>query len=679
METTDSGRHRPASRLEGLSSVFTSSSEPPAPRSAAQRALAMEAIFNQMTEGLVIFDPDGNLLDMNPAALAIHGFENVRGLQRHLDTLTDTFDIFDLDGNLLPTDKWPIGRALRGETFDRYDVRVVRPDNGRSWIGSYGGAPVLDEAGNILLAIVTLRDITAEWKAEAELARAKQRIETALTATEVGVWSWDVQRNRMIGDRNLVGLFGIEHDEGGVPLEVYVSRLHEDDRDRVVRAVEHVLAHGGPYAEEYRIVQPSGEVRWILARGRVELDEEGRAQSFPGVAVDVTERRRAEEAARESDERFRVMADGLPLMVWVHDAEGRQEFVNRTFTEYFGVSAEEMTGDTWQDLMHPEDGPAYLEEFQRCTREQRPFHATVRVRRADGAWRALESYGRPRISESGEFKGYVGASIDVTERLEAEKSARKLNRTLERRVAERTADLEERNRELQHFAYIASHDLREPLRKIRTFGDLLLDEADGQLGEEGHFYVERMRSAASRMDGLLSDLLTFSQIAMHPRPFTPIRVKSLISDVLEDYDLKISELNAVVDVEAEGVIDGDAAQLRQLISNLIDNALKFRRDGTPPRIRIRAGLTQAADGDAEPVCRIVVEDDGIGIDARHWDRIFEPFERLHARSKYDGTGMGLAVCRRIARRHRGEIVVESAPAEGSRFIITLPARVISAA
>ncbi len=634
----------------------------------------MDAICNQMTEGLVIFDPQGNLLDMNPAALAIHGFESAESLKRHLNTLTDTFEIYDLSGNLLPTEEWPIGRALAGETFDRYNVRVVRPDTGKTWIGSYGGAPVLDAMGDLLLAIVTLRDITAEWEAEEALTKAKKQIETALTATEVGVWHWDVQQNRMVGDRNILRIFGLNPEESVVPLETYVHRVHEDDRDRVVEAVENVLAVGGSYSEEYRIVRRDGEIRWILARGRVEIDEQGRPASFPGVCVDVTDRRQAEDALRESNERFRVMADGLPFIVWVHDAEGNQEFVNRTFSEFFGVTAEEMTGDAWQDLMHPEDAPAYLEEFLRCARDQRPFRATVRVRRADGSWRAIESYGRPRISDSGEFRGFVGASVDVTERLDAEREVRTLNRTLERRVAERTADLKERNTELQHFAYIASHDLREPLRKIRTFGDLLQDEADRELSEEGSFYIQRMRSSASRMDDLLTDLLDFSRITTHTRPFAPVLVRLLISDIVEDYELKIRELDAVLDVEASGTVDADETQLRRLVSNLIGNALKFRREGIQPQIRVVASVDTASEGTSEHAYRIVVEDNGIGFDEKYLDRIFEPFERLHGKNAYEGTGIGLAICRRIVRRHRGTITAESVPGEGSRFTVVLPAR-----
>ncbi len=635
-----------------------------------QRLPIMEAIFDQMTEGLVIFDSEGNLLDMNPAALAIHGFDDVRRLQRHLSTLTDTFELFDLAGDRLPVEQWPIGRALRGETFDRYDVRVVRADTGKEWVGSYGGAPVLDADGSVLLAVVSLRDVTAEWRAEQELAQAKKQIETALTATEVGVWHWDIQEDRMVGDPNMLRLFGMDENEKGAPLEDYARRIHEADRERVMQSVSSVVQHGGQYAEEYRIVHPERGVRWILARGRVENDAQGRPFSFPGVVVDVTDRRQAEEALRESEALFREMADGLPFIVWVHDADGSQEYVNQTFAEFFGIPSESMTGDKWKEFVHPDDAEMYVGEFARCVREQRPFRATVRARRADGAWRFMESYGKPRLSESGEFRGFVGASVDITEHLEAENAVRELNRTLERRVAERTADLEDRNRELQQFAYVASHDLREPLRKIRTFGDLLLTDMEDALPEQAVFYVDRMRSAAQRMDTLLNDLLAFSRLATHAAPHSRVDLNTLIHSVLEDYELMIGEVQAKVDVIASGIIEADAWQLKQLISNLLDNALKFRRDGVTPRIRIVAEVVE--DYVDAPQCRITVEDNGIGFDVKYAERIFSPFERLHGRSQFEGTGMGLAMCRRIVQRHRGEIIAEGRPGDGSRFVVTLP-------
>lgn len=292
------------------------------PQGMRQALFRSQAIFQQMTEGLAIFDAQGQLLDMNPAALAIHGFENVDSLRRHLSNLDDTFEIWNLEGRLLDTDDWPIARALRGETFTGFEVRVRLKNTGQTWIGSYGGTPVLGPDDKLDVAIVTLRDITAQKEGEAALAQAKARTEVALTATEIGVWHWDVRDNRWLVDAHLLRLFGLGGEPRELALEHFLACVHPDDRERLKRGIETAIFHTGPYQTEYRVVHPDGEVRWIHVRGRAEPDDQGVTVAFPGVAVDVTERVHTEQALRESESRFRAMADGLPLIVWVPPVSG---------------------------------------------------------------------------------------------------------------------------------------------------------------------------------------------------------------------------------------------------------------------------------------------------------------------------------------------------------------------
>jgi PAS domain S-box-containing protein len=191
---------------------------------------------------------------------------------------------------------------------------------------------------------------------------------------------------------------------------------HPDDREMVWNTVQDALQHRKRFQLEYRIVHRDGSVRWVWEQGEGVRNEEGDVAALEGFILDITERKRVEDSLRESEERFRAMSDNLPLIVWVHDAQGRQEFVNRTFCEYFGVTREEMRAERWRVLTHPEDESAYAEEFLRCVREQRDFHATVRVRAADGNWHWIESWGRPRFGPEGEFLGHVGTSLDITER-----------------------------------------------------------------------------------------------------------------------------------------------------------------------------------------------------------------------------------------------------------------------
>jgi signal transduction histidine kinase len=258
-----------------------------------------------------------------------------------------------------------------------------------------------------------------------------------------------------------------------------------------------------------------------------------------------------------------------------------------------------------------------------------------------------------------------------------EDELRKLNRTLEARVHERTADLEVRNRDLQSFAYVASHDLREPLRKIQTFAELVAEEDGQTLGEDARNFLKRMAAAAVRMDRLLHDLLVFSRVGLRADSNTPVHVGDVVEEVLKDFELMIEDTHAEIDVDANVTIEADPPQLRQLITNLIGNALKFRRSQSAPRLRIRAAAINESEpafaAVSYPACKITVEDDGIGFDAKYADRIFEPFERLHGQGTYEGTGMGLAICKRIVQAHGGGIRAESTQGEGSRFVVVLPA------
>ncbi len=274
---------------------------------------------------------------------------------------------------------------------------------------------------------------------------------------------------------------------------------------------------------------------------------------------------------------------------------------------------------------------------------------------------------------------------DLQRRRQTEEALLAARDELEVRVRERTAELatanehlrqstlelERSNRELQDFAFVASHDLQEPLRKIQAFGDRLRGKHGEVLGPEGIDYLERMQRAAHRMHVLINDLLTFSRVTSKGQPFVPTDLGQIAREVLSDLEVRIEQTGGRVEVGALPALDADPLQMRQLLQNLIGNALKFHRDGEHPHVTVSGSVIR--DG-GPPRARIVVADDGIGFDMKYLDRIFTPFQRLHGRLEYEGTGMGLAVCRRIVERHGGTLTAESAPGEGARFLITLPVR-----
>jgi signal transduction histidine kinase len=261
-----------------------------------------------------------------------------------------------------------------------------------------------------------------------------------------------------------------------------------------------------------------------------------------------------------------------------------------------------------------------------------------------------------------------------------EAAANILSVTLERRRADdmlraSNANLERSNRELQEFASVASHDLQEPLRKIQAFGDRLRTKYEAILGEQGRDYLQRMQAAAGRMQSLIIDLLTFSRVATRAAPFLNVDLHRVIRGVLSDLESRLQQTGGRVEVGELPTLEADSTQMRQLLQNLIGNALKFHRPGALPIVRVHG---RRLDGEGPPGaaswCEIAVEDDGIGFDEKYLDRIFNVFQRLHGHGEYEGTGMGLAICRKIVQRHGGFLTAHSAPDQGATFLVTMPMR-----
>ena len=248
----------------------------------------------------------------------------------------------------------------------------------------------------------------------------------------------------------------------------------------------------------------------------------------------------------------------------------------------------------------------------------------------------------------------------------------------EERLKATALRLERSNRELQDFAYVASHDLQEPLRKVQAFGDRLKAACSKAIGAEGSDYLDRMQAAAKRMQTLIDDLLAFSRVTTKANPFEPVDLNRIAQEVLSDLEVRIQQSGGQVELGELPAIDADPLQMRQLFQNLLGNALKFHQEGRLPVVKVRGQAVNqpsresAANGQVEEVCQITVEDNGIGFNEKYLDRIFILFQRLHGRSAYEGTGIGLAICRKIADRHGGSITAKSTPGEGSTFVVTLP-------
>ena len=294
-------------------------------------------------------------------------------------------------------------------------------------------------------------------------------------------------------------------------------------------------------------------------------------------------------------------------------------------------------------------------------------HEEVRVQ-DDGGEVWIQTTKVPLRDTDGSIIGLVGISADITDRKIAEAQLLRF-----------AAQLENSNAELQNFASVASHDLQEPLRKIQAFSDRLRVKCGKMLNAQGLDYLDRMQNAAQRMQVLIQDLLKLSRITSRALPFEQCNLREIVRSVLSDLEITIEQKRAKVEVGELPIIEADPVQMRQLFQNLISNALKFQKPGERAEVAIEGLIYEVRERTAgevaipgQRICKIVVRDNGIGFDPKFADQIFVVFQRLHSRSEYEGTGIGLAVCRKITDRHGGSIVAKSAEGQGAAFIVTLP-------
>ncbi|MBK8812478.1 MAG: PAS domain S-box protein [Acidobacteria bacterium] len=378
-------------------------------------------------------------------------------------------------------------------------------------------------------------------------------------------------------------------------------------------------------------------------------------------------RLQAESLERRSAMRFQTLVQNSSDLITIVGDDEKIRFESPAIANVLGYEPDELVGSNPLDLVHPDDGAARTAIFEALLAgEGNVVSKEFRFRHKNGSWRTLETVNTFFVDALSNEPAILVNSRDVTKRNEDEQRLRSYNARLERS-----------NRELQDFAYVASHDLQEPLRKVQAFGDRLSQKYSASLTDEGADYIRRMRQASLRMQTLINDLLTFSRVTTKARPFTPTDLNSVVGNVLSDLEIRIDELKARVEIGDLPRIEADELQMHQLFQNLIGNALKFHQKDVLPVVRVHA--EEAPDpnpatnlADAVPACRIVVEDNGIGFDEKYLDRIFTVFQRLHGRGEYEGSGVGLAVCRKIVERHNGDVTASSSPGKGAKFIITLP-------
>ncbi|MDZ4814001.1 MAG: PAS domain S-box protein [Pseudomonadota bacterium] len=509
---------------------------------------------------------------------------------------------------------------------------------------------------------IYFQDITQRRAAELAIGLSESRFRNVARATADAVWDWNLQTNALWWSDGLHRLFGHSPESIQADISSWTQRIHPDDQPSVVAGIQAVIDSGAEmWSDEYRFVRSDGSYAYVTDRGFVIRDGSGRPLRMVGGMTDVTERRLDVERLRDSEEYLRAILDASLEGIITINEWGSIVSANSAIEKIFGCTAGDIIDRSISALM-PEADRQWHDSFL-------AKHGVTSVVRLLGSSREVHGLRRngnifpmelsvTEVHRAGRrlFTGFIR---DITLRREAEQALRKS-----------MSDLDSRNRELQDFAFVASHDLQEPLRKIRMFSDRLLREYAAQLDERANEYLKRNVQAGIRMQTLIDDLLAYSRIATRSERFTEVDLNRLLTTVVDDLDARIESSGGKVEWNALPTVVGDATQLRQLFQNLIANALKFHH---PERASLVSISAQALDsGKATSGWLIRVEDNGIGFANEHAERIFAPFHRLHGRSEYEGTGIGLAIVQRIVEHHGGSISAIGRPGLGATFTIVLP-------
>jgi hypothetical protein len=562
---------------------------------------------------------------------------------------------------------------LRNDTADWIDeYRFRRADGAYIYILDRGRKFYI-ENGRPALISGAMSDITERKRAEEALQLSEERLNVALEAVNIGMLDWDIRANVLVWSEKLTAMFGLLPDRTRGAYEDWFDRVHPEDlpacEASILETLEHRLSR---WQAEYRIIRgDTGEVRWIDTQSRIFYDDQGWPVRAIAANMDITERKQVEEAVRESEARFRQIADAMPQIVYTCGADGMANYINQRGQEYLGVSLEQSVGSTWREALHPDDRERTGQQWAEAVKTERPFEIEYRLRRKDGQYRWLLSRAVPIRNERKKIVKWIGTSTDIHDRKQAEAEREEV---LAHEQAAREAS-EAANRAKDEFLALVSHELRSPLTAILGYASLLRQGPfDDQKVKQAVEVIERSGKAQVQ---LIDDLLDTARIISGKLKLYvgPVDLAVVIHEAVQTIypAANAKGISLQADVPSEiGQITGDPVRLQQVVWNLLSNAVKF----TPMGGRVEVRLERV-----DPNIRITVSDTGKGISPEFLPYVFDRFRQADASSarRYGGLGLGLALVKYLVELHGGTIEAASAgEGQGTTFIVTLPVRAVTA-
>lgn len=604
-------------------------------------------ILNSLVDAVLFTDLNGKVKVVNKMAVHLFGgdFQDIGAQWRsriklyHSDTITPYV-----------CSEFPLQRALRGEEVSGMEAFLKSATHPEGIFVEISAQPIRDNSNKIYGAVSSIRDISAQKRAEEELRESKARFEAIAHIANDFIWKWDLAKKTLCWRQGPSKPFGYENVQTNSANDWWQDKVHPEDAKVLERTWDDFLAGKIPLLRtEFRFRKANGQYAYVLGKAHiVERDSEGIPIQVMGAAIDISERRASEEKLLQ----IATLVESTDDAIISSDLDGKILSWNLGAEKMLGYAAKEMVGET---------GGKIVEKFEE-------LHALVTAKISKGesikrfeVWCKkkngeimLQSLTISPIRNSlGEIIGSCTIVRDITEVRQAEEKIKSLAQNLARS-----------NEELKQFAYVASHDLREPLRTIASFAKLLDKNYKQKLPARALEYIKYMTDGAERMKHLIDSLLNYSRAEHSALSPQEIQCESLVGQVLEDLKFSIEESNAELIVHPLPKIRADEIQVRQLFQNLISNAVKFRKS-SPPRVTISAEAR-------EREWIFSVEDTGVGIEPRDQNRIFQIFQRLHNPREFSGTGLGLATCKKIIDRHGGKIWFTSTPGKGTVFCFSLP-------
>jgi PAS domain S-box-containing protein len=616
--------------------------------------LSYRRLFEAARDGILLLDVDtGRITDVNPFLVELLGFSHDEMVGKTVGELSPFKDI--------EQNKVMLSR-LQKDGFVRYENLPLETRDGRKKAVEF--VSNVYQAGDKKVIQCNVRDITERKQTEAAFVRLASIVESSDDA----IISKDLNSTITSWNRGAEKIFGYAAGEMvGTSIMRLIPADRQDEENQILEQVKR-----GESVEHFDTVRQAKDGHPIFVSITVSpiKDSTGKVIGVSKVAHDITERNQAEQRLRASDIRMRLATKATAVGIWEWNVINNKILWDAQMFRIYGITPTKdgyIEYSTWAGIVLPEDLALQEALLQDTVRNIGRGFREFRIRWPDEMkCRYIQAVETVRTNDQGHTEWVVGTNLDITERKADEEKIRRLNTDLEQRVAERTAQLESANEELEAFSYSVSHDLRAPLRHVMGFVNLLQKDAGSSLSEKNVGYLKTISESAKRMGNLIDDLLTFSRVGRAEIRTANINLDELVRDTLGDFQAETSGRTILWEIHPLPNVRADRALLRLVLVNLISNAVKF----TSHRAEAKIEIGGVPDGNGENV--MFVRDNGAGFDAQYAHKLFGVFQRLHSNEEFEGTGIGLANVQRIIQRFGGRVWAEGAVDAGATFYFSIP-------